>query len=352
MQSRHENQGALVNDSTQAQAAPVGSLVGRRVLVTGAGGFIGSHLAERLAREGAEVHAMVHYNALASWGNLDLVAPDIKGALHVSLGNIEDSDYVMHVCRGMDVVFHLAALIAVPYSYIAPRSYLRANVEGTLNVLEAARRLGVGRVIHTSTSEVYGTALREPIDEDHPLQGQSPYSASKIGADKIAESYWRSFETEVVTLRPFNTFGPRQSARAFIPTIISQALECDEIRLGALDPLRDMTFVSDTVAGYLAAAITPGIAGETINLGTGETRSVGDFASRILTLMGMDKAIVQEPGRIRPAKSEVSKLVSDNTKARRLMAWSPTVGVDDGLSATIEFIAAHRHLYRTSTYTL
>jgi len=341
-----------VINSPQARPAPTSSLVGRRVLVTGAGGFIGSHLAERLVREGAEVHAMVHYNALSSWGNLDLVAPEVKSHLRVTLGNIEDSDYVMHACRGMDVVFHLAALIAIPYSYIAPRSYLRANVEGTLNVLEAARRLGVGRVIHTSTSEVYGTALREPIDEDHPLQGQSPYSASKIGADKMAESYWRSFETEVVTLRPFNTFGPRQSARAFIPTIISQALERDEIRLGSLDPLRDMTFVSDTVAGYLAAANAPNIAGETINLGTGETRSIGDFAERILSLMGVEKPVVQETDRMRPAKSEVGKLVSDNSKARRLLGWSPSIGIDDGLRATIEFIAAHRHLYRAGSYTV
>lgn len=341
-----------MSNPAEPKPAPVASLAGKRVLVTGAGGFIGSHLAEALVREGAQVHAMVHYNALSSWGNLDLVAPEVKPALQVSLGNVEDSDYVMQACCGMDVVFHLAALIAIPYSYVAPRSYVRANVEGTLNVLEAARRLGVRRVIHTSTSEVYGTALREPIDEDHPLQGQSPYSASKIGADKMAESYWRSFETEVVTLRPFNTFGPRQSARAFIPTIISQALEREEIRLGALDPLRDMTFVSDTVAGYLAAAITPGIAGETINLGTGETRSIGDFASRILALMGVDKPIVQEAGRMRPAKSEVGKLVSDNAKARRLMGWSPAVSIDDGLRATIEFIAAHRHLYRTNTYTV
>jgi NAD dependent epimerase/dehydratase len=341
-----------VSASSPTPPVPVASLAGKRVLVTGAGGFIGSHLAERLVRQGAEVHAMVHYNALSSWGNLDFVAPEVKPDLHVSLGNIEDSDYVMQACRGMDVVFHLAALIAIPYSYAAPRSYVRANVEGTLNVLEAARRLGVGRVIHTSTSEVYGTALREPIDEAHPLQGQSPYSASKIGADKMAESYWRSFETEVVTLRPFNTFGPRQSARAFIPTIICQALDRAEVRLGALDPLRDMTFVSDTVAGYLAAAVTPGIAGETINLGTGEARSIGDFAARILTLMNVDRPIVQEASRMRPAKSEVGKLVSDNAKARRLMGWSPTVGVDEGLHATIEFVAAHRHLYRTTTYTV
>jgi NAD dependent epimerase/dehydratase len=341
-----------VSKPTQDRPSRFAALSGKRVLVTGAGGFIGSHLTERLVREGAEVHAMVHYNALSSWGNLDLVSSDVKSNLRVTLGNIEDSDYVMHACRGVDVVFHLAALIAIPYSYIAPRSYVRTNVEGTLNVLEAVRRHNVGRVIHTSTSEVYGTALREPIDEDHPLQGQSPYSASKIGADKMAESYWRSFETEVVTLRPFNTFGPRQSARAFIPTIISQALERDSISLGALEPLRDMTFVSDTVTGYLAAAITSGIAGETINLGTGETRSIGDFAARILSLMGVDKPIVQEAERIRPPKSEVGKLVSDNAKARRLMDWSPMVATDDGLRATIEFVTEHRHLYRAGIFTV
>jgi NAD dependent epimerase/dehydratase len=323
-----------------------------RVLVTGAGGFIGSHLTERLVREGAEVHAMMHYNALSSWGNLDLVSAEIKKDIRTTMGNIEDSDYVMRSCKGMDIVFHLAALIAIPYSYIAPRSYIRTNIEGTLNVLEAARQLSVGRVIHTSTSEVYGTALREPIDEDHQLQGQSPYSASKIGADKMAESYWRSFETEVVTLRPFNTFGPRQSARAFIPTIISQAFMRDEIRLGSLDPLRDMTFVSDTVAGYIAAATTPGIGGETINLGTGHTYSIGDFATRILALMGLDKPIVQEAARMRPAQSEVGKLVSDNGKALRLMGWYPAIGLDDGLRDTIEFIGAHRHLYRPNNYTV
>lgn len=341
-----------MTDPAGITISPRASLAGKRVLVTGAGGFIGSHLVEALLREGADVLAMVHYNALSSWGNLDFIDPTAKARLRVTAGNVEDGDYVMHACTGMDLVFHLAALIAIPYSYIAPRSYVRTNVEGTLNVLQAARQLGVGRVIHTSTSEVYGTALREPIDEHHPLQGQSPYSASKIGADKIAESYWRSFETEVVTLRPFNTFGPRQSARAFIPTIISQALERDEIRLGALDPMRDMTFVTDTVAGYLAAAVAPDIGGETINLGTGETRSIGDFAVRILELMGMDKPIVQEAGRMRPSRSEVGKLVSDNRKATRLMGWTPKVGVDDGLRACIDFISAHPHLYRTSTYTV
>jgi NAD dependent epimerase/dehydratase len=322
----------------------------KRVYVTGAGGFIGSHLAEALARHGADVTALVHYNALGSWGNLRFVDPDLQSRMKVIAGDIADSDFVLRTTEGMDVVFHLAALIAIPFSYVAPRSYVRANVEGTLNVLEAVRRGLAGKMIHTSTSEVYGTALREPIDEEHPLQGQSPYSATKIAADKLAESYWRSFNTDVVTVRPFNTYGPRQSARAFIPTIISQALTQPRIQLGALDPQRDMTFVSDTVAGFMAAAATPGLAGDTINLGTGSTASVGDFADRILRLMGMDKPIEQDDRRVRPAKSEVMKLVSDNRLAARKMGWSPTTDLDAGLRQTIEFVAANIGLYRSNEY--
>ena len=257
---------------------------------------------------------------------------------------------MLRAIEGQEIVFHLAALIAIPYSYVAPRSYVRTNIEGTLNVLEAARWFGTSRVVHTSTSEVYGTAQREPIDETHPLQGQSPYSASKIGADKLAESYYRSFETPVVTVRPFNTFGPRQSARAFIPTIISQALVRDEIRLGLLSPERDMTFVGDTVAGFIAAGTTPGIEGMTINLGTGETHSVGWFAERIQHLMGTSKPIVQEQQRIRPELSEVRKLVSDNSLAKRVMGWTPKVGLDEGLKQAIAFVEANRDLFRTDEY--
>ncbi|BEP44989.1 NAD-dependent 4,6-dehydratase LegB [Variovorax sp. V15] len=258
----------------------------------------------------------------------------------------------MHAMQGIDVVCHLAALIAIPYSYVAPRSYVRTNVEGTLNVVEAARRLSVRRVVHTSTSEVYGTAIRVPIDEEHPLQGQSPYSASKIGADKIAESYYRSFDTGVVTLRPFNTFGPRQSARAFIPTIISQALTQDVIKLGSLTPERDMTFVTDTVAGFVAASVTPGIEGRTINLGTGSTFTIGHFAERILKLMGVEKEIVADSARMRPDKSEVLKLVSDNSLAAKLMGWSPQVDLDEGLRQSIDFIRRNIHLYRPTVYTV
>ncbi len=328
------------------------NLAGQKYLVTGAGGFIGSHLVEALVNAGAEVTAMVRYGSSSSWGNLEFVDEKVKGNFRVVAGNIDDGDFVMHAMQGMDVVCHLAALIAIPYSYVAPRSYVRTNVEGTLNVVEAARRLSVRRVVHTSTSEVYGTAIRVPIDESHPLQGQSPYSASKIGADKIAESYFRSFDTGVVTLRPFNTFGPRQSARAFIPTIISQALTQDEIRLGSLTPERDMTFVTDTVAGFVAASVTPGIEGETINLGTGSTFTIGHFAERILKLMGVDKTIVTDAARLRPEKSEVLKLVSDNTLAAKAMGWTPRVDLDDGLAQSIEFIRRNIHLYRPTVYTV
>ncbi len=325
---------------------------GRKVLVTGAGGFIGSHLTEALVAAGADVTAMVRYSSSASLGNLDFAPRDVRRSFKVAAGNVEDGDFMLQTMKGHDVVLHLAALIAIPYSYVAPRSYVRTNVEGTLNVMESARRLGIERIVHTSTSEVYGTAQRVPIDEEHPLQGQSPYSASKIGADKIAESYFRSFETPVVTLRPFNTYGPRQSARAFIPTIISQAFTQPEIRLGSLTPERDMTFVADTVAGFIAAASAPGIEGETINLGAGETHSVGWFVERILTLMGVDKPVVTETARVRPEGSEVLKLLSDNSKARSLMQWRPTMPLDEGLRRMIEFVDSNRDHYRPENYTL
>jgi NAD dependent epimerase/dehydratase len=323
---------------------------GKKIVVTGAGGFIGSHLVEALVVEGASVTAVVRYNSGSLIGNLAFLERTVRDHVRVVSGNIEDSDFMYRTIEGQEIVLHLAALIAIPYSYEAPRSYVRANLEGTLNVLEAARRYNVARVVHTSTSEVYGTALRVPIDETHPLQGQSPYSASKIAADKLAESYYRSFATPVMTLRPFNTFGPRQSARAFIPTIISQALGSDDIRLGSLTPERDMTFVSDTVAGFMAAALTPGIEGSTINLGTGETHSVGWFAERLLSLMDITKPIVQEKQRMRPELSEVRKLVSDNTLARIKMNWSPKVVLDDGLRKTIEFVVSHRDLFGSDGY--
>lgn len=326
------------------------SLRGKPVLVTGAAGFIGSHLTEALVDAGASVTAMLHYNANSSIGNLAFLPGEKLARVKVIAGNIEDETFVRGALAGQQVVFHLAALIAIPYSYLAPRSYVRTNVEGTLNVLEAARSSGVERVVHTSTSEVYGTALTVPIDEGHPLQGQSPYSASKIGADKMAESYFLSFGTPVVTLRPFNTFGPRQSARAFIPTIISQALAGSSVRLGALEPERDMTYVSDTVAGYLAAATSPGVLGETINLGTGHALSIGAFAQAIFSLMDVKREIVTDPDRIRPARSEVGRLVSDNGKAGRLMGWRPRVSVEEGLLRTIAFVRENPGFFSPARY--
>ena len=296
-----------------------------RILVTGAAGFIGSHLTEALLAQGAQVTCLVRYNSESHLGNLALLPADRLRQLDIAAGNIEDSDFVQRTVEGQDIVLHLAALIAIPYSYVAPRSYVRTNIEGTLNILEAARRFGVKRVVHTSTSEVFGTARYEPIDEDHPLQGQSPYSASKIAADKLCESYHRSFNTPVVTLRPFNTYGPRQSARAFIPTIISQALVQDDIRLGALTPMRDMTYVSDTVDGFIRAASVPGIDGESINLGTGTADTIGGFAQRILALMHHTGRIVPDAARERPISSEVMKLISNNAKAARLLGWTPRV---------------------------
>jgi dTDP-glucose 4,6-dehydratase len=322
----------------------------RKIVVTGAAGFIGSHLAEALVKSGANVTCIVRYNSASFLGNLRFVDKDIRSSMRIAAGNIEDSDFMYKTLEGHDVVLHLAALIAIPYSYEAPRSYVRTNVEGTVNVLEAARRHAIGRVVHTSTSEVYGTAQRVPIDEKHPLQGQSPYSASKIAADKLAESYYCSFTAPVVTLRPFNTYGPRQSARAFIPTVISQAVARDEIRLGSLTPERDMTYVGDTVAGFIAAACAPGIEGMTINLGTGETFSVGWFAKRILSLMDLDKPIVQERQRLRPEKSEVLKLVSDNSLAGSALGWKPTTSLDDGLRSAIEFVRANLGVYDTDSY--
>lgn len=329
-----------------------GAYAGKRVLITGAGGFIGSHLTEACIDLGATVTAMVHYNGAGSWGMLDQLSPERRGKVEVIAGDVQDSDFMRSAVRGKDVVLHLAALIAIPYSYVAPRSYVRTNVEGTLNVLEAARAEGVVRVVHTSTSEVYGTARERPISEAHPLQGQSPYSASKIGADKLAEAYHRSFELSVVTVRPFNTYGPRQSARAFIPTVISQALAGDVVKLGSLDPQRDLTFVGDTVDGFLRAGLAEGVAGEVINLGTGTTHSIGDVAGRILRLMGRDIPIVTDAVRVRPQASEVMELISDNRRAARLLGWTPRVDLDDGLRRTIDYVAANLSTYRVDRYNI
>lgn len=322
----------------------------KRVLVTGAGGFIGSHLAERLVALGAKTRAMVHYNALGSWGWLD--HSPRRAEIEVIAGDIIDRDSVRQAMQDVEVVFHLAALIAIPYSYHAPVSYARVNIEGTLNVLQAARELGVERVVHTSTSEVYGTARYVPIDEDHPLQGQSPYSASKIGADKMAEAFYRSFDLPVVTVRPFNTFGPRQSARAIIPAIITQGLTSDTIRLGNLQPTRDLNYVANTVEGFILAAAAPKAIGQTINLGSGNEISIGDLARLLARLMDRPLKIVSDEQRIRPGKSEVDRLVADNSLARSLLGWEPAISLEAGLVRTIDWLRQHLERYRPDVYAL
>ncbi len=327
-------------------------LAGKRILVTGAGGFIGSHLCEALVDLGAEVTAMIRYTSRSDWGNLELLPPGKKASLNVVAGNVEDSDFVSRQVKGKDVVFHLAALIAIPYSYVAPLSYVRTNVEGTLNVMEASRNFGVSRVVHTSTSETYGTALYTPIDEKHPLQGQSPYSASKIGADKIAESYYLSFDLPVATIRPFNTYGPRQSARAVIPTIITQVLTQDVVSLGALDPVRDLTFVKDTVQGFIKVAESGKAIGKTVNVGFGKGITIGELAGRILSLMGSNKEIVQASERFRPEKSEVYTLICDRSKAGEICGWQPEYDLDRGLGEAIAFVSEHLDRYKPGQYNL
>lgn len=323
---------------------------GMKVLVTGAGGFIGSHLVEALHAQGAKVTAMVHYDARADYSNLDLINSDARAAVEVLPGNIEDPHFVAGAVKGKELVFHLAALIAIPYSYVAPASYLRTNVEGTLNVLEACRAHGVRKLVHTSTSETYGTARYTPINEDHPLQGQSPYSASKIGADKLAESYHLSFGLPVATIRPFNTYGPRQSARAVIPTILSQALSSKQIRLGSLSPLRDLNFVTDTVAGFLAVAKSEASVGEVINVGTGSAVSIGQLVEISLRILGVEREVILDDQRVRPEKSEVMTLLADRSKAERLTGWSPKVTLEQGLAQTAEFIRQNPDRFRPSHY--
>lgn len=321
---------------------------GRKVLVTGAGGFIGSHLAEELVRQGAEVTAFVHYNGAGRWGWLD--DSPLASEMRIHAGDIADNESVKEAVQGQDTLFHLAALIAIPYSYSAPRSYVRTNVEGTLNVLQAAREAGTRRVIHTSTSETYGTAITVPIAETHPLQGQSPYSASKIGADMMAESYQRSFGVPVVTVRPFNTFGPRQSARAVIPTIISQLCNGPEVKLGSLTPTRDLNYVANTVEGFLAAAGPDEAVGEVVNLGSNREISIGDLAALIAETMGKPIQIVTDGLRVRPGNSEVERLLADSSKAKRLLGWEPRVSLEEGLAQTIEWVVGHIRHYRPGTY--
>jgi dTDP-glucose 4,6-dehydratase len=322
----------------------------QRVLVTGAGGFIASHLCETLVRRGATVRAFVRYNSRGEPGALSCVAPELLDEMEIVAGDLRDESAVREAMQHMDVVFHLGALIAVPYSYLHPAEVVQTNVMGTLNVLVAARDRGIRRLVHTSSSEVYGTALRVPIDETHPLQGQSPYSASKISADKLAESFYRSFDVPVVTLRPFNTYGPRQSRRAVIPTIISQVLVDNVLRLGNLDASRDLTFVSDTVDGFLQVAEKPGILGETMNLGTGSEIRVRDLAREIFSLVGRSIPIEIDKARLRPENSEVQRLVCDSRRARQVLGWEPAVTLRDGLQKTIEWIRQQPQNHRSRMY--
>jgi NAD dependent epimerase/dehydratase len=329
------------------------------ILVTGADGFIGSHLTEALVRRGYNVRAFVYYNSFNSWGWLDHCATDVKGRFEVVTGDIRDPHGVKSAMQGCDAVLHLAALIAIPFSYHSPDTYVDTNVKGTLNVLQAARELGVKKVVHTSTSEVYGTAQYVPINESHPLQGQSPYSASKIGADQLAFSFFTSFDLPVITVRPFNTYGPRQSARAVIPTIITQiANNAKKIDLGSISPTRDFSYVDDTTSGFIAALESEKGIGETVNLGSNFEISIRDTAALIANLMGTDLQIESTLERSRPDKSEVERLWADNAKARSLFGWSPTfsghAGFSQGLEKTISWFSNPLNLstYKADKYNI
>ena len=331
----------------------------KKVLVTGADGFIGSHLTEALVRQGYDVRAFVLYNSFGSWGWLDSCAPDVCGKFEVFAGDIRDPNGVRTAMQGCDAVLHLAALIAIPYSYHSPDTYIDTNVKGTLNVLQAARDLGVSRVVHTSTSEVYGTARFVPITEDHPLQGQSPYSASKIGADQLAYSFYTSFGLPVVTARPFNTYGPRQSARAIIPTVVTQIASGQRtLKLGALHPTRDFNYVADTARGFIAAMTGEAGVGEVVNFGSNFEISIRDTVALIAETMGVEVTIETDDVRLRPEKSEVERLWASNAKARELFGWAPEYGDRDGMkrgiAETVAWFTDADNLksYKTDRYVL
>jgi NAD dependent epimerase/dehydratase len=330
-----------------------------KVLVTGADGFIGSHLTETLVRKGYDVRAFVLYNSFNSWGWLDHCSEDVKGKFEVFAGDIRDPNGIRTAIKDCEIVLHLAALIAIPYSYHSPDTYVDTNIKGTLNVVQAARDLGVSKILHTSTSEVYGTAQFVPITEDHPLQGQSPYSASKIGADQIAMSFYNSFDTPVAIIRPFNTYGPRQSARAVIPTIITQiASGQNKIKLGAIHPTRDFNYVADTVAGFLAAMNSDKGVGKVINIGSNFEISIGDTARSIAEVMETEVEIISDEQRLRPEKSEVERLWADNKKARDLLLWKPEYsgldGFKRGIKETVDWFTKPAHLshYKPDTYNI
>jgi NAD dependent epimerase/dehydratase len=328
-------------------------LDGRPVLVTGAGGFIGGHLAARLVAEGARVRGLVRYNSRGDRGTLDWLDPAVGAEIEVLAGEVRDIESVARAVEGVEVVFHLAAQIAIPYSYVNPRDYFEVNAIGSLNVAQTALRAGVQRVIHTSTSEVYGTAQTVPITEDHPLEPQSPYAASKVAADKLMDSFHRSFELPVTVLRPFNTYGPFQSARAIVPTIVSQALAGATLCLGSLHPRRDLTYVEDTAAGFVAVAeADDGVVGRTLQLGTGEEVSIGDLVQLVEEVLGKDLKVELDPQRVRPANSEVGRLISGPALATELTGWTPSVELREGLARTIDWIGRHADRYRVNEYAI
>ncbi|MEG0752148.1 MAG: NAD-dependent 4,6-dehydratase LegB [Oscillospiraceae bacterium] len=325
----------------------------KKVLVTGADGFIGSHLAEELVRTGEDVRAFVFYNSFNTWGWLDTLPDDIKSGMEIVCGDVRDPNGMREAVRGCDSVYHLAALIAIPFSYHSPDSYVDTNIKGTLNVLQAARELETSRVLVTSTSEVYGTAQYVPIDEKHPFQGQSPYSATKIGADRIAESFFRSFGTPITIVRPFNTYGPRQSARAVIPTIITQLLRGEtEIKLGSLAPTRDFNFVKDTVAGFMALESCERAVGEEINIATGVETSIGELANELVRQLNSNAKIVCDSERLRPKNSEVERLLGDNKKIKEFTGWSPKYDLASGIAETIVWLREHLASYKAGIYNI
>ena len=325
---------------------------GKKVLVTGAGGFIGSHLMEKLVALGSDVRAFVRYNSRNDYGLIEVLPEDVQEELTVVVGDLRDSDSVNSAVRDVDLVLHLGASISIPYSYVSPNNFVATNIIGTLNVLNAVKEYSIQKMVHTSSSEVYGTAQYVPIDEKHPLQAQSPYAASKIGADKMVESYHLSYGLPVATVRPFNTYGPRQSSRAVIPTIVTQALTKDEVRLGATSPIRDFSYVEDTVSAFIKVAESPESVGQALNFGSGTEISIGDLAGEIISLVGRDVDIVCDDERIRPEKSEVNRLLADVTKARELLGWEPLFSLTDGLRNVIDWMSEHLNRYKTNVYNI
>ena len=330
-------------------------LKGKKILITGGAGFIGSHLTEELLEKNCDIRIFVHYNSFNRWGWIDYFPKELKDSLEIFTGDIRDPNGVREAMKGCEAVFHLAALIGIPYSYHSPDTYVDTNVKGTLNILQAARQLDVGRIIHTSTSEIYGTARFVPITEEHPVNPQSPYAATKASADFLALTFHRSFETPVVVVRPFNTYGPRQSARAIVPTIITQLLSGDgTVSLGSILPTRDMNYVKDTAHGFVKAAESDQALGQVVNLGSNFEISVGDLAVKIASLMGKEISILSTGERIRPDKSEVERLWAENLRAKELLGWQPRFRLEDGLKETIQWFSqpGNRELYKTGLYTI